>query len=327
MSKYSLEPVTDLAHWDAFISSSKEHSIFSRGIYLTNIGAKFNLYLVQKGNQIKAAVYVISDGQGKVVTNDLVIYSGIVFADNAEQKSTKSLLERFELTEFIINFLDETYQSIDITLPPDIYDIRPFLWHNYHSERTADKFFVDVRYTSYLDISSLRDFDNEEKTALFKGLETIRRRNIREARKSMATTVVDNRSSLFIRYYATLMEAQSSVQSAEKLLNMANLINQLIENHCAKMYVTRNAERVIQYITIFGWDKRRAYYLFGAPNPEAKERYKGTLSFWDAFIDLAKQGIKEIDMEGVNSPDRGWFKLSFGGELKTYFRVSKNREA
>ena len=34
-----------------------------------------------------------------------------------------------------------------------------------------------------------------------------------------------------------------------------------------------------------------------------------------------KYDINLIDLEGVNSPLRGWFKLSLGGSLTSYYRV------
>ena len=65
-------------------------------------------------------------------------------------------------------------------------------------------------------------------------------------------------------------------------------------------------------------------YLFGAGSPGLKEHCCGTITFWDAFKDLSKnRGIKEVDFEGVNSPQRGKFKLSFGGDLRTYFQIKK----
>ena len=48
-----------------------------------------------------------------------------------------------------------------------------------------------------------------------------------------------------------------------------------------------------------------------------------TKSYFTSFEDIGN--IKIVDMEGVNSPQRGWFKLSFGGNLKKYFQVKKNK--
>jgi len=257
--------------------------------------------------------------------DDLVIYSGILFEDGSVQKSSKSTLERFEISSFIIEELDKLYKHIEFVLSPYVEDIRAFLWHNYHSSKDSDKYSVSIRYTSYLDISSLSDFSKEEDSEIFKNLETLRQRNIREARKKEAYTLVINEVELFILYYKKLMLSQDQSVSMEKLLNMKYLIITLIDKKKAKMYVSKNSQNEIQYITIFAWDKFRAYYLFGAPNPNASERYRGTISFWDAFIDLAKDGVTIVDMEGVNSPQRGWFKLSFGGALRTYFHLTKHK--
>ena len=68
---------------------------------------------------------------------------------------------------------------------------------------------------------------------------------------------------------------------------------------------------------------KRSYYLYGAGNPKLSElgRY---FAHWKAFEYLAKeQSIQTIDLEGVNSPNRGWFKLGFGGDLINYFKVSR----
>ena len=34
-----------------------------------------------------------------------------------------------------------------------------------------------------------------------------------------------------------------------------------------------------------------------------------------------EESINSIDLEGVNSPNRGWFKLSLGGELNPYYKI------
>ena len=31
--------------------------------------------------------------------------------------------------------------------------------------------------------------------------------------------------------------------------------------------------------------------------------------------------IVEVDLEGVNSPQRGWFKLGFAGDLRPYYEL------
>jgi hypothetical protein len=83
-----------------------------------------------------------------------------------------------------------------------------------------------------------------------------------------------------------------------------------------------NAEGTVVYAACYGWDSKRAYYLFGGGHPHVSEPWQGTLVHWEAFKDLAQgRNLNEVDLEGVNSPQRGWFKLGFGGDLRPYFHV------
>ena len=103
--------------------------------------------------------------------------------------------------------------------------------------------------------------------------------------------------------------------------NLSQLIDKLINSNKAKMYLSFSKDKNPASIAIIGFDKLRAYYLFGANNSDIKDETTGTAVLWHAFKELSAQGVGEIDLEGVNSPKRGWFKLSFGGRLVPYFRI------
>ena len=209
-----------------------------------------------------------------------------------------------------------------MALAPQFEDLRPFLWHNYHSTNIKDKFSVDLRYTSYIDLSEFTEENKLEEMQLFNNLEPLRRRNIKEARKNGASITTGLEIELFLDFYCRLMLSQGEDTPGDKLKRMGNLIFELIENRQAQMFLVKNSQNRIIYITVFCYDSKRAYYLFGAGDLEAKERYKGTIAFWDAFRILNEDyGIKQVDFEGVNSPQRGWFKLSFGGTLLPYYQV------
>ncbi len=184
-----------------------------------------------------------------------------------------------------------------------------------------------MRYTSYLDISGLKNAKDEERTDTFKNLETLRQRNIRKARKEKAYTIEETNIELFLKYYADLMSNQGEIVSEKKLKNMSNIIQNLIDTKNATMIVSKNSKDEVLYIIVFCFDIYRAYYLFGAGNPNAKEHYKGTICFWDGFKILANRyDIQKVDLEGVNSPKRGRFKLSLGGDIRSYYEVGSKNE-
>lgn len=324
-NKYLVDEISDLEQWQNFAQTSLQYSMFVSSLYLNSFGAKFKTFFVKKGFEIKAGFcLLLSDDEQDIVLDELVIYTGILFQNDQTKKKVKVRSERFEITEIIIAFITNKYNNIEIALAPQVEDIRPFLWHNYGSKNKNELFSLDLRYTSYINISELNGIskDNEEVTELFKGLETLRQRNIRKARKENTITVEEVNIELFLSFYKDLMLKQGEVVPQTKLENMSNIIEKLISTRNGVMLVTKNSFGKIIYIIIFSMDHYRAYYLFGAGNPNANEKYKGTICFWDGFFKLANDyGIKEVDMEGVNSPARGWFKLSFGGELKPYYEI------
>jgi len=322
-SKFTIEEVETIEDWQKFAQTSLQYTMFVSSVYLKTFGGKYKTFFVKKGIETKAGFCILlSDDEKDIVLNELVIYSGILFQNDKFKKEVKARSERFEITETIIDYITKAYENIEIALTPQVDDMRPFIWHNYGSTKIDKKFNLDLRYTSYIDISELKNIENEEDTTIFKSLETLRQRNIRKARKEDSVTVEELTVSLFLKFYVDLMHKQNETVSKEKLDNMLNIIENTVNNNQAVMLATKNNKEEIIYLAVFSFDKHRAYYLFGAGNPESKEVYKGTICFWDGFIKLANDyNIKEVDMEGVNSPSRGWFKLSFGGGLRSYYEV------
>ena len=90
-----------------------------------------------------------------------------------------------------------------------------------------------------------------------------------------------------------------------------------------RMFISSTAEDIPGSIAVFGTDSRRAYYLYGANEPDLRHSHTGTMVLWHGFAALSRD-VREVDLEGVNSLARGYFKLSFGGSLTPYFGVSIN---
>ncbi|HPT40885.1 MAG TPA: GNAT family N-acetyltransferase, partial [Candidatus Gastranaerophilaceae bacterium] len=61
------------------------------------------------------------------------------------------------------------------------------------------------------------------------------------------------------------------------------------------------------------------YYLFGANDPEYRNLFGGNFLMLNMIRDAFENDIEKIDFVGVNSPNRGDYKLSYNGELKPYF--------
>tara|TARA_B100001989_G_C24550713_1_gene474386 strand:+ start:62 stop:1051 length:990 start_codon:yes stop_codon:yes gene_type:complete len=323
MSKnFRLEKCILDSEWDNFIDNSPDQSIFVSKIYLENINSNLGLFKCFKGQEIRAIVVLCEDEfNKKIVNNNLLIYSGICFgAPTNNQNYSQQISERHTITNYIINQLTNYYESLDFQLSPNFIDIRPFLWHNY-GEKHSNKFKVDIRYTSYLNLLSFKSSSSKDIELSLSNFSSSRRQQIRYTLKNNIITELSTDIKLFLSLYKKTLK-KSDIELCPKYeSNLCQLIKKLIDANKAKMYLSFSKDKIPASIAIIGFDKLRAYYLFGANNSDIKDETAGTAVLWHAFKELSAKGIKEIDLEGVNSPKRGWFKLSFGGELVPYFRI------
>ena len=324
MSKeeYRLVEVLADEDWDLFVDESFNGTISSKSYYLKHSRVNYKLYYCYKKEELRAALAVIESNSKKdLVLDDFVIYNGIMYnKPTNKQNHAQKLSEQFKIQEFIANELTTMYNSIELSLHPSIVDIRAFLWVNYGKNKPQYK--SSIRYTTYIDISDFKDSNKLEDISIYNKSSTSRRQQIRYAiKKNYKTTIIEN-SEKFIEFYDKTMKRQNIDIKKETLKDMKSLINNLINKNMAKIYACYDDLGELGSMAFFGWDNKRAYYIFGANDPDKRDGHSGTSVLWDAFYDLNKMGINEVDLEGVNSPHRGWFKLSFGGKIVPYYEIS-----
>ena len=322
-SRFNVREPVDDQEWDQLVEHSPQGTLFSLSAYLRASRFPFERYLFCKGEEVRAGACFSVGEDGNSCSRAGGIYNGLMHLEYEKVKPVKQTQDQFEVTEFFVEWLTARYQTIELLLSPHLSDLRPFLWHNYHSTAATDRFAVDLRYTSYLDISSLQGEEAELESELFWNVETTRRQQIRKARKEQTTVQVGGDAETFVQLYAALMERQGVMLDAYEIERMGLHVRDLISSGIAQLFFVHDVEGELIYATLFGWDTKRAYYLFGVPGEGKGRSYQGTMGCWEAFLWLARQGVTEVDMEGVNSPNRGWFKLSFGGELLPYHWMKK----
>jgi hypothetical protein len=321
--KYRLTPVGERSsEWDALVKNSAQGSIFSLHAFLKSSQSNFELFFIYKGNEIKAGLVLnLSEDGKKVILDDLVIYNGIIFRQDFEQKLVKGRLEQFEITSFVLVELEVRFQFVELSLHPAFEDLRPILWRHYDDSSRLKRYSVDVRYTSFLDISEFFLQNDEESMKLFANLDNIRQSDIRKARKEKSMVAEDDCVDVFIGFYVLLMEAQSISISKEMQNRIKELLQALLDSRLASLFVVKNSIGQITYVTIFSRFNNTACYLFGAGDENLMSRFDGTICIWDSFKMLALKGISFVDLEGINSPFRGSFKLSFGGDVTPYYHI------
>ena len=328
--KFTWDVCDSPAEWDGVVAAAAQGTLFSESRYLAAVGRPVDRFFVRKGREVRAAVCAVPVAAGGAAElDDLLIYGGIMFLAEVSRPRVKRRYDEFRLTEFILPRLDAMYQSIELTLAPQFADLRPFLWHNYGQTAPGTRYELDLRYTSYLDISSLADTATPAgASTCLAAMETVRRYSVKEAARKGGCVRRGGDSGRLLGFYRSLMARQGEPAPEHKLDQMQRVMDTLSQAGRAEIYETLDADGAVIYVTVYGWDTKRAYYLFGAGHPDFNEPWQGTIGLWEAFVDLATRvGLQEVDLEGVNSPKRGWFKLGFGGDLRPYYHVRKGAPA
>ncbi len=318
---YVLEECPLDAKWDAFVESSPGGTLFSLSGYLRGVRAPVRAFRCLRNKEQRAAVIVCESADGtQAVLHDFVIHNGLVFAPPAPQQNRSQILsERFDIATDVAAALAQRYTRIELALSPQCVDIRPFLW--YHWGTGGPMYRAGVRYTAYLDLSGFAGSAQADERPLFSEISYSRRQEVRKAAKEGVQTTEETDAEALAAFYALTLRRQHIEVEAEKLEDLRFLAATLLKNNAARLFVSRLPGGDAAAMALFGWDAKRAYYLFGAGDPALRNTPCGTAVLWDAFVALAASGHTELDMEGVNSPRRGWFKLSFGSELLPYYEL------
>ena len=312
---YSVKKINDIQKWDDFVNSSPQNNIFFKSFFLEPF-KKIEKKMIFKGSEPKASIVLITNKKD-VIENDIVIYSGIIFSKEFLRNTASTTIEKYRITEFFVNYLTKNYNKILFNTVPGIDDIRPFLWFNYGKKKNVFK--VYPKYTLILNINSFNK--SLEKNELFKKMSTLRRRLVREGLKNKNEFYLTKDINYLVNSYKIYMKKQKATILPQKLVEMKSLLKNLSDKNKLLVQITNNKNGTSGYILAFAVDGSKSYYLYGCPLSSKVDNYLGTLSFWNMFKNLKKQNITEVDFEGINSPSRGLFKQSFGGNIKQHFEI------
>jgi hypothetical protein len=301
--------------WDAFVDASPQGTVFNKSFFLNSYALPVKYLICWKGQQAVAGFgFVESDSGIKLMP--YCPSAGIIFKDLREQTTYRRNETIFQVLETFAHYLFAQYQEVDFANHWDILDMRPFDWVNYH-ERQKGYYQVFPRYTSLVDISNPMD------TAEYSSKRRIPelKKGIKEGHNFVTREITD--IDLLDRLVGMNYARQGLDRSEEAVRFLKNICATLFTNKAGILQATfvDSEPAVLAY---FAHDKHRAYYLFAGTDLNRRDLGAGTKNFYEASIYLnQKFALKEIDMVGVNSPLRASYKLSYGGNLKLYFRVKK----
>lgn len=308
------------ADWDAFVVASAQGSVFCDSRFLEATGVHWETVAVGSTEGPEAAALVVFDGDEPArAPGRYAVYQGILFGEAVSRLASHRRIPRcLELTGALIETLAERHPRVSFCLHPSFWDVRAFSWFGYaHPE--LGRFAIDVQYTAVLDLGA---GGPDESLARAR---SVRRQD--RARALRAGFVVEESRDVaeFLRLYRATFERQELAVAEDDLALAGSIVQNALEQGFGRLFACRAPDGAVASTALFLHHADTAYYLFGANEPALRATGASTLLLFDAMEHCREQGLVLLDMVGVNSPQRGDYKTSFGAELRSYFLVDWER--
>jgi len=312
----------DKAGWDAFVSRSPQGNVFCRSGFLDSLGVAYDTWLLRTNGRTQAGAVLLKDSQGNVLAAPypLSMYHGVLLDEGlVSAQPHRRYKEGLELTAKLLEELERRYSRLSFCLHPGFDDLRAFSWFHYH-RRELGMFNIGLNYTGIIDLG-MPDFE-----AYLATIRSCKRREYRLALKNGLTAETGDDLVALENLYRMTFERQGATKSSEELRLVRAIAQVALAQGFGEILLVRLPGGEVASATLFLHDEHAGYYLIGANNPDYRNTYSGVFAFVESCRRCHARGLKQIDVCGVNSPNRGDFKTSFNAVPKPYFVVNWEKD-
>lgn len=302
--------------WDHLVARSPQGGIFSQRRFLQALGCRYRLWQILERGKIVALIAAIESENGE----DLVQFpftpnQGLLFLHEAHSLPRQRVLDEYRIGEFALAALGGHYRNISMSLSWLVQDVRPFLWYNYHQPQSG-QFNLSPRYTALL---ALQQHTENDIAMLARACRRQEMKKAAACKLSFEADIGD-----FLRLYTQTFARQDIMLDAATLDLVARITQAALAGGFGCLSSCSTGQGVA-CAYLFLYDEKRAYYLFAANDPAQRGSGAATRLMFENIYAARRRGLEEMDFVGVNSPNRGDFKLSFGPQLALYFDAHLRR--
>jgi len=296
--------------WGCLYETSLQASPFSHPDYIAGTQSSPEYWGVFYKKQIACGVvFMTQSDQPLQVGLWFTVYQSLLMArwlDESPPHTRGILIPR--LIESLLQSVTAQYAKLHFSIHPSWRDMRPFQWLNYHKPEDGLA-SIKLHYTASLSL----DGD------ITSGLNDSRRGDLKRAQKAGLTFSIGDDLASFVPLYIKTFSKHGHETSEETQRSVARTAEVAIRHNLGWLHFCRSRENLVIGAVLILFDKETAYYLIAGNDPEYRNTGAGTALLLESILEAKRRGLKYFDFIGVNSPQRGEFKLGFGGELKPYF--------
>ncbi len=313
--------VTDLddVRWDAFFEDDPLGTFYNLSQVLSSTGIKYERILWQdsEGNDIAAAAFPASQEERMSLLIGFLVYQGVYLKRFSQGiPNHRAIKSRVDVLTQVVADLIRHFPEATLSVSSEIMDIRPFSWIPYTHTSTTEV-AISTAYTTVLDVSHY--------PLLSTYLPDIRSGRRYDYRKAVAREygVLRNHDvSMFLELYQNVFSRQGTLIPDVTMTALGRWIERLLDIGYIDLSYCRTMDGVVESAIVTGHDATHTYYMFGATSDLGRGNGAGTFHLVYEIFHAREQGRHLFDFVGVNSPNRGDFKISFNGTLVPYFEVS-----
>lgn len=318
-SKLSIRVCKSDIEWDNFINKSENKNFLCLAKIINSSKCSAKKYFIYKANEIIASFHLYLE-KNKIVSGDQ-IYTPICYKFNNNANQSSASYNKFLINEKYINFIFENFDNGEITFDYFMEDLRPFLWLNFNSIKEKLR-ITDVKYTTVLNLSNLNkniSFNNFEDSDLYKSFS----RSIKQQYKISKKDNFEIEESNNFKYANLILEKTFERQKKNNQINLSTYeknYDNFKKDNQIKLFYCLKKNKIISF-TLFGIIDDSAKYLHGGRLIDDNKDNSLTFNMLSSIIKLKRSDVNILDLEGINSPNRGFWKIGFGGKMKPYYKI------
>lgn len=128
-------------------------------------------------------------------------------------------------------------------------------------------------------------------------------------------------SEEFLRLYKRTFDRQNIEVNEGNLQRVKRIVDGCISDKFGRLVFCRSEDGTLCSATVSLHDDHTSYYMFGATDPDFRSSGANTALLLENIEHSYRSGRTRFDMVGINSPQRGNYKLSFNATPVPYYSV------
>ena len=317
-NKYSIKTCKNDKDWDNFIKKTFKPNVFILSDYLNVEENIKKLFIYKKEELIAAFPINISKNNKEIIENKFALYTPIKIIERSNSTISKINNENYEINNFLCDYITTNFKKILLKFDYTVEDLRPFLWFGYPDYKK--KFDIELRYTSELNLDKINV--DIFKSLFFKNCSNTIRQQIRYSYEKNFKFVELYSSKIFFDLITQTFDIQNSYFDSSFYKKICEILDKLNKKNLIKMYCIKDHSDQIICCNIYSFIKNHSALIYSARSKIVDNKnYSGIFLLIKSFLELKNNKIQTIDLEGINSPKRSFYKLGLGGNLQKYFNI------